>query len=221
MKACFALMLLVVLAACAQVPSKEADRSRMRGHVAQSGQELVFKACDSQSSPQPFQDSISSVSLEELMRQLGQGEDERVFVDLVFHAEGDDLVATRLIHAAHGQTRGCDEDPDYLWKASGNEPFWSVHVGAEETRVSRLAETTREWRFPTPVAEAGKQLWRYSLGEVGSAPVVLELSRNACRDSMSGHFFAYDAVLGIGAEQLTGCARTGLALTMPGPGEQF
>ncbi|WP_022728967.1 hypothetical protein [Fodinicurvata sediminis] len=220
MKASVALMLLA-LAACAQVPSQEADRLRMRGHVAQSGQGFVFQACDSQSSPQSLQDSISTVSLEELMGQLGYGDDAIVFIDMVFQTESSDLEATRLIHAAHGETRGCDENPDFLWKAGGNEPFWSVHVGEDETRVSRLAETTREWRFPTPVAEAQGQLLRYSLGEADGAPVELELNRNPCRDSMSGHYFAYDAVLGIGAEQLTGCARTGLELPMPGPKGQF
>ncbi|MGM0560958.1 MAG: hypothetical protein ACQETX_07820 [Pseudomonadota bacterium] len=210
-----AIILTVALAACSQVPSQDHDSMRMRGHVGHGGQGLVFQSC-SAGAPEQLQDGLSDISLVELLGELGLGEDRNIFVDLVVQQQEGSLKATKLIHAAHGETKGCDEDPEFLWKANGNEPFWSAQVDVEEARISRLAETTREWRFSNPVAESQGELWRYSLGEADGEPVLLELRRNACRDSMSGHYFAYGAVLRIGEEQLTGCARTGRALAAPG-----
>lgn len=214
------ILLLFVLAACSQLPSQEEDSVRMRGHVERSGQGLVFQTC-SDGSPLVLQESLSPISLKELMEHLGQGESRRTFVDLVGRPQSRNLQVTRLIHAAHGETKGCDENPDFFWKAGGNEPFWSVHIEANQARVTHLSDTTREWRFPRPDAESQGYLWRYSLGEADGDPVRLELRRTGCRDSMSGHFFAYGATLRIGEAQMTGCARTGRALGTSGPGRQF
>lgn len=204
------------LVACSQVSQQPDGEIRMRGHALRTDSGLAFQACDADS-PQRLRDGTSENRLEGLMNELGQGEDDRTFIDVVVRPWDDGLEIVALEHAAH-ETVGCAESRDFLWKASGNEPFWSFHIGPSETRVSRLAAETEEWAFTTPPPQVRGYLWRYRPGKANGREVVLELRRNPCRDSMAGHYFAYSSVLQVGQDRLTGCARAGAVLSDSGPG---
>ncbi|MFC4350801.1 hypothetical protein ACFOW6_04505 [Fodinicurvata halophila] len=212
------MLMLVVLAACTQVPEQAEEEVRLRGHAFRTEAGVVFEACEADSS-RPLRDVTRTERLEGLMSDLGQGGTDRIFVDILAKEQDEGLEIVSLEHAAH-ETAGCAEDQDFLWKAGGNEPFWSFRVGLSETRVSRVAAEIEEWTFATPSPQVEGRLWRYSPGQLDGQEIVLELRRNPCRDSMAGHFFAYSAVLRIGEERLTGCARAGADMTDPGPDTQ-
>lgn len=203
------------LIACAQVPQQAQEEQFVRGHAFRSQAGLAFQACGAEFS-QPLRDGTQEERLEELMTELGQGESDRTFIEILARVQGEGIEVASLEHAAH-ETAGCAEDRAFLWKASGNEPFWSFQVDPSETRVSRLAAEVEEWAFATPDPQVQGYLWRYRPGEAGGQDIVIELRRNPCRDSMAGHFFAYSAVLRIGDDRLTGCARAGAALAGSGP----
>lgn len=208
-------LVLAGLAACAQLPQQADERQadeevRMRGHALRTDSGLAFHACDAESL-QSLRDGTPEKRLEGLMNELGQGEEDRTFIEIRARPRAEGLKLVALEHAAH-ETVGCAEERDFLWKASGNEPFWSFRIGPSETRVSRLAADTEEWSFSTPSPQVRGYLWRYRPGQANGREVVLELRRNPCRDSMAGHYFAYSAVLQVGEDRLTGCARAGAAL---------
>ncbi|MBI0434224.1 META domain-containing protein [Roseomonas sp. KE0001] len=83
-------------------------------------------------------------------------------------------------------------------RASGNEPFWSLRIGAGQMRLSRPGLPDRT--APAPAAENLPEGRRYE-----AAGLALTLRPGPCEDSMSGARFAERAVLEINGERLEGC----------------
>lgn len=82
--------------------------------------------------------------------------------------------------------------------ASGNEPFWSLRIGAGQMRLSRPGLPDRT--APAPAADSLPEGRRYE------APgLVLALRPGPCADSMSGARFAESAMLEVDGERLEGC----------------
>jgi uncharacterized membrane protein len=113
-----------------------------------------------------------------------------------------------LYAAPDGQTRGCDvPSQDYIVAARGNEPFWS----AEVTGAALLWHQPDE---PKQISIAAPQTLDAE-GAVSYAAnntehkVELSVEAQACRDDMSGEYFAYAARGTLDGKQYTGCARIG------------
>jgi uncharacterized membrane protein len=103
---------------------------------------------------------------------------------------------------------GCDEDwSTFEYRVYGNEPFWLVEVSNSRLRLSRLGSEDQFWH--EVAVEKGADGVRYTSFKPSTTPIELTVSRKPCRDSMSGAFYAFTAILRIGNEELEGCALQG------------
>lgn len=93
-----------------------------------------------------------------------------------------------------------DEGIDFL--ASGNEPFWSVHINFD----GRLLYQTPGSEMPHPFSEFEEskevQKTTYSSDEMQIA-----ITPGYCRDSMSGFLFTHQVEVQASGENMTGCGR--------------
>jgi putative lipoprotein len=106
---------------------------------------------------------------------------------------------------------GCNEDwTSYHYRAYGNEPFWSVKASDRRILLSRLGSDDLLWQDIT--SEQTGEGFRYTAIDSAMPPVELTITGEPCRDSMSGAYYAFTAVLCVGDEELHGCAFQGTAL---------
>jgi uncharacterized membrane protein len=102
----------------------------------------------------------------------------------------------------------CDENwSAFQYHVYGNEPFWSVEVSDRHMRLSRLGSEDQSWNEMT-ITHLDDGM-RYVNSDASTLPVELTITREPCRDSMSGAYYAFAAVLRIGEENLLGCALQG------------
>jgi uncharacterized membrane protein len=103
---------------------------------------------------------------------------------------------------------GCNTDWDaFDLKIVANEPFWSVTLDDVEARLSRLGHDDVAWLSVTGVPlDQGIRIFA-DHGAPGA--MQLEVTREACRDSMSGAYFAFRGELQYQAQRLSGCALVG------------
>ena len=119
------------------------------------------------------------------------------------------LVLEEILYAGvPGEVRGCDAPtPSYVVAARGTEPFWSVEVD-EQRMVWRQPDEPKELVFGTPDMLNAEGGVRYA-GVQGTHRLELIVHAQACRDAMSGEYFAYTAKASFDGKDLTGCARLG------------
>lgn len=122
--------------------------------------------------------------------------------------EGVFVLEDVLYAGIPGEGRGCEAPaPSYVVLARGNEPFWSVEV-RDDRVIWRQPDAPQEIQFGEPQTINAEGAVRYA---VGNAEHQLELMVHAlaCRDTMSGEFFAYTAKALLDSRELNGCARVG------------
>lgn len=102
------------------------------------------------------------------------------------------------IRSSHSKLR--EEGIDFL--ASGNEPFWTIHVNFD----GRLLYKTPGSEMPYPFSEFEEivedQKTIYSTDEMQ-----ITIIPGYCRDSMSGFLFTHQIDVQTGEQNLTGCGR--------------
>lgn len=117
------------------------------------------------------------------------------------------FVLEELLYAGvPGDTRGCSEPaPDAVVGARGNEPFWAVEV--DDTRVTwRQPQAPQTLELGAPEVQYAEGTVRYRAAAAGHE-IELLVTAAACRDSMSGEFFAYTARAVLDGTEFSGCAR--------------
>jgi putative lipoprotein len=103
---------------------------------------------------------------------------------------------------------GCDLDLSrFLFRLSGNEPFWSLTVTDTAAVLNRMDAPQQVWSDVD--AEATDGGFRYVGGNGGSGSMEVSISDEPCRDSMSGAYHAYSASVAVNGEVLNGCAIRG------------
>lgn len=110
-----------------------------------------------------------------------------------------------------GEGAGCSEAPArYRFRASGNEPFWSVTVERDSV-VFQQPEEPRRVAAPIVGAEADSNHYAVHARSGGPSPhtIRLLLTLGRCADSMSGALYSFSAVATIDGRSLTGCGRAG------------
>ncbi len=118
------------------------------------------------------------------------------------------MLEEALYAAPDGQTRGCDSPPqDYIVAARGNEPFWSAEV-TEAALVWRQAEEPKEISIAAPQTQDAEGAVSYAAAN-NDHKIELLIEAQACRDDMSGEYFAYAARATLDGKQYKGCARVG------------
>lgn len=225
-----ALGTLLTLAGCSRsetVPPIEEDRSesparapgraaRFRGLYTAAGASDSGTIALCEGAVLPVRDRTGG-DLLRAHEMLGGGPERPVFVEVRAESLGADAAPPRLVvlgllrASPVGEGAGCAEPPAaYRFRASGNEPFWSVTVGRDSV-VFEQPEEPRRVAAPLTRREEGASR-RIFHAETGGAPphvIRVMLTPGRCADSMSGALFSYSAEVVFDGRSLTGCARTG------------
>jgi putative lipoprotein len=105
---------------------------------------------------------------------------------------------------------GCDEKDLglSLFRARGNEPFWSVDVGPAGVKVQRpdQPELVAEYQPLEKLDGGGRKF----AGKTDAGDVELVLTPGTCKDGMSDTVYGWNASLKVGATEYKGCAFSGL-----------
>lgn len=113
-----------------------------------------------------------------------------------------------LYAALDGQTQGCDTPlPDYIVAARGSEPFWSAEV-TDAALMWQQPEEPKEISLAAPQMQHSEGAVRYTAAGRHHR-IELMIEAQACRDDMSGEYFAYSARAALDGKQSSGCARIG------------
>lgn len=124
-------------------------------------------------------------------------------------AYGGTFVLEEVLYAGtQGQVRGCDEPAvNYIVMARGTEPFWAVEVG-DAGIVWRQPSEPKEIALGAAQTQDAEGTVRYHASSNGHELELL-VDAQACRDAMSGEFFAYSARAVLDGKEFSGCARVG------------
>lgn len=93
-------------------------------------------------------------------------------------------------------------NPVAAFKARGNEPFWSVHVGNGSAVYSTPDLSARS----VPVRRIAFAKGVEYIGVMNDKPFALRVTGAACTDSMSGEKFEFTARLSANGRSVNGCA---------------
>ena len=105
---------------------------------------------------------------------------------------------------------GCDEKDlgMALFRAKGNEPFWSVDVTPSGVIITRPEKETLTFEYqPLSKADDGTRVFK---GEMPDGKLELTLVPGKCSDGMSDTVYGWNAKAVIDGEELKGCAYSGL-----------
>lgn len=85
------------------------------------------------------------------------------------------------------ETPKTEADFPYYFKATGNEPFWSLRIGADKTVFTSMIENKELLEFKTtdPVKAMDANVKTYHLSNAANK-VSVTIMQNDCQDSMSG-----------------------------------
>jgi uncharacterized membrane protein len=124
-------------------------------------------------------------------------------------AYGGTFVLEEVLYAGvQGEIRGCDAAPEnYIVAARGSEPFWSVQV-RDDGMLWKQPDDPKEIALGAPQTQDSEGAVRYHASGAGHELELL-IDARACRDPMSGEFFAYSAKAVLDAKEFSGCARVG------------
>ena len=114
---------------------------------------------------------------------------------------------TELIRAER-EGFGCDLELDgVLYVASGNEPFWRLHIRPDGLSMWSM-DSPGETAFPPAeiIGEDGRIT--FNAGMQGAAINAI-LERKRCVDSMSGARYSFAATVDVNGQQFNGCALQG------------
>lgn len=95
----------------------------------------------------------------------------------------------------------------FQFHASGNEPSWSADVTDAGLLLKRMGEPDRTW---TDITRTNFENGVRYVGGDANDTVEFVLTRIPCRDTMSGTYFGYNAVLKLRSGMLRGCAVPGI-----------
>jgi putative lipoprotein len=117
------------------------------------------------------------------------------------------LTVTEVLYVA-GEGLDCDFAWDrFLFRAQGNEPFWTVEVLPDRMSLTRPGQDDLVW---TEVRETRTEeaLNFVGLGE-NQAPIELIITADPGRDTMSGAYYGLSARLDFAGQSFTGNALKG------------
>ena len=203
--------------------AKPRDAVRVvRGLLIASRGGFSFHPCDDRS--EVWLIDRTGGDLAAAYQSLGSGPGSRMFVEMTAGvvAAPDSgagshyataLFVTELRRARPiGEGAGCDEPPaPYLFRASGNEPFWGLTVLADSIVLDEPQAPFRTaFRSSGPVRGGGGSIvYRASTPAPDKHTLTLTLTRQRCADSMSGAIYSFSARATLDVRAFVGCAREG------------
>jgi uncharacterized membrane protein len=102
------------------------------------------------------------------------------------------------IRSRHSELQ--DEGVDFL--ASGNEPFWSVHINFDDQLLYQTPGSETPYPFSEFEEIVEDQKTMYSADEMQ-----ITIIPGYCRDSMSGFLFTHRVEIQTNGQNMTGCGR--------------
>ena len=172
------------------------DRDREGWVVNEAGEELVG-----------IYESLTSEPYQEMFVEV-RGEWQEAPVEGFGADYPEALRITELIRA-EGEGFGCDLDLDgVLYVASGNEPFWRLHIRPDGLSMWSM-DSPGETKFPPAdvVGEDGRVTLNADAPEAG---IHIVLEKRRCMDSMSGARHSFAATVAVGGRTFHGCALEGM-----------
>lgn len=175
-------------------PSSEL--ARRWGHFQPGQAQALWRDCGEDSASMTRVHMSPTVAAE--VDRLLQDGASSLFIDGLWQDERRLVGALRIEVEGHG----CELDLAGLhWRAFGNEPFWSARLSKDWLEWQELGSETRRMK----ISKQSRQ-HHWQLGQGGEF-TVLALP---CRDSMSGAYFAYTALVQTPDGELrSGCAVPG------------
>jgi uncharacterized membrane protein len=194
----------------AQSPAEleaESSLSIKRGIVAQTDKAFGIRLC-SANNEIPVVDGAEGV----LARVYGELGSKPIYVEAYgerVSAGGGSFALEELLYAtATNPTNACTSPPGvYDLLARGSEPSWSVEVN-EDSMLLRQNDAPTEIRFTGVNTADTEGAVTYRAG-VDKHVLELTVTLRACRDEVSGEFFAYTATAKFDKHTFNGCARVG------------
>lgn len=207
--------LLPLLGGCQWLPwSTEAPQPaplRVQGELTRAGEMLMLSPCGDERHLLLL--DAGGLGLEESAARLSGDAGRPLFADLGGQLDadpsGDGLLAVERLYRLQAEGPGCGQADfkQLIVRASGNEPFWTLRVGARGMVLERPD------RAPLALPYLEESLPDGSLSftsEANGQRIELWLAPGRCEDSMSGTLSHLRARLRLGDEApLDGCAALG------------
>jgi uncharacterized membrane protein len=200
-------------------PPAESGLAIKRGIVTLSAERASFRPCGEQSDLLLVDQTDGVLKREFAGEKDADGADQvpKLYIEAYGERSIDQpapagfaggFTLEEVLYATPDQTRSCDSPPqDYIVAARGNEPFWSAEV-TEAALVWRQAEEPKEISIAAPQTQDAEGAVSYAAAN-NDHKIELLIEAQACRDDMSGEYFAYAAKALLNGKQYTGCARVG------------
>jgi uncharacterized membrane protein len=119
------------------------------------------------------------------------------------------LEVDEVVYVA-GEGFGCDFDwSRFLYRAQGNEPFWTLEVLPTQMRLSRPGHEDLTWSVVKESRSEGTIVFRAA--DAGVPAVEIRIERGPSRDTMSGAYYGLSARLELDGESFRGNALPGAA----------
>lgn len=193
----------------------ESSLSIKRGMVSTAGDHAIFRACDEKADLWLVDESegaLTQLLTEGAVSAYVEGYGERAPVpDDIPAARGHAgvFILEQLLYAGiPGEGAGCAKPaPDYVVAARGNEPFWSAQV-TDTGMVWKQPEAPQEIVLSALQSQDSEGTVSYRASADGHQLELL-IDAQACRDAMSGEYFAYAARAVLDGRQFKGCAHVG------------
>ena len=193
-----------------------AEEGRFVGYLVWGHEVRSFSNCDGDREGWAINDTGDE--LKEIYESLTSEPYQEIFVEVRGNwqqapAEGfgsdypEALRITELIRA-EGEGFGCDLELDgVLYVASGNEPFWRLHIRPDGLSMWSM-DSPGETKFaPGDVRmEDGRVTIDVDKADAG---IRIVLEKRRCIDSMSGTRYSFAATVDAGGRTFHGCALEG------------
>lgn len=106
------------------------------------------------------------------------------------------------------KTTSDEEDLTVYFKATGNEPFWGLKIGKDETVFTSLIEGMESISFksvePIRAMDANVKMYKLNNGKTSATVTIQQFD---CQDSMSGEKSPYTVKVEINGKTLNGCGK--------------
>jgi len=193
------------------------DTTAYRGYYVAGHEVRAFHPCD-QIGPRWLVDSTDGV-LDDAFAELVGGAlpyDSIFFVvrgrmtsriNDGFAADYSGALVVTELRRAEGEGLGCNDVSPGVFKAFGNEPFWSLEMSPDTFAFVRLGEPALTFAVNDREPADGRWMFRGTGVEAGLDRIGVEVNERRCVDGMSGARFSYTVRVDLNDEPYLGCGR--------------
>lgn len=174
------------------------------GQMMKSGDKLVFAPCRDRSYA-TFEDVSNEQRVTKALNLVGLGSGKKLYVEVLGTLENSLLKASDINMAridGRCQLPGGQEE---LWRASGNEPGWSLVASPanEVVMLKRVGKPDVSVPYAAFKTEAGVAQFEASKD---NQKLVVRFEHKQCHDTMADVVYGWTATISLNGQVLKGCA---------------